>query len=184
MSEVRAEEEAREIAEQQERERRFDSLRRDSPLEEWLQFAQADGDKGQKAREMVRTRLSEVPEVLRSRDPEMLRLLAVAMGNLQQLPASAEEPLRRSARVIAERIRDFAGSADDDRARELAAQIRGAYYWWHSSIERIEGHKLSDFRRELLVIREEAEKRRADFNWQPLAESTEQGLREMDAPVN
>jgi hypothetical protein len=184
VSEVRAEEKAREIAEQQEQEARFASLRQDSPLEEWLRYAQADGDKGRKAREMVRSRLSEVPEVLRSRDSEVLRLLAVAMGNMQELPASAEEPLRRSARVIAERVRDFEGSAEDDRARELATQIRGAYYWWHYSIDRVEGHKQSDFRKELLLIREEAEKRRADFNWQPLADSSEQGLKEMDAPGN
>ena len=111
MSEVRAEEKAREIAEQEEQERQFASLRPDSPLEAWLRYAQADGDKGRTAREVVRSRLAEVPDVLRSKDSEVLRLLAVAMGNMQMLPASAEEPLRRSARVIAERVRDFDGSA-------------------------------------------------------------------------
>jgi hypothetical protein len=43
----------------------------------------------------------------------------------------------------------------------------------------VEGRAPSDFRKELLSIRGEAAKRREDYNWRPLVDSTNQALAEM-----
>lgn len=127
------------------RDREFAALSEDAPLDEWLKFAMGDDGKRDRVTEVLAARIGEVPALIPDADSERLRVLTTTLCGIQTLPAAAAVPLKQTGQALVARLRSF-DMPKNDRATEMAGQLRSLYWAWHELTGKVEGHRPAEFR--------------------------------------
>ncbi|MGC4051634.1 MAG: hypothetical protein QM757_19960 [Paludibaculum sp.] len=176
--EVRSEKEQEARAEYEERMRAFAALTPDQPLERWIAFGLDDAADKQRIARVVVDRMTELPALIRSSDPEQLRGLTIVLSTVQSLPADVDEPMRQAAVALAERMRSIPAPVSNPD-NTLLGQLRGVYWTWHEMAGHVQNHKISDFHGSMKALLAVADARSGDSHeFGALAESLRSDLQE------